>query len=217
MRFWKVVACRLWIGVVALILLHRVAIAGPLFPDVRASGSMNGKFLVVVEETYDALSPAGARRVVRRTYAVLQSEPFSNNRDRLQTAIPFWSSSGWQCWQVTPAGAASRRIYLPMISNDGKTLVLILVSPPMGDQEVVRIYHREGDSAKLIRALQLSDFWTADEIKAYGDRVATDETPMWYADAKMEFSSDDQELLYRGRWNDKVQIRLADGATLSRH
>jgi hypothetical protein len=96
-----------------------------------------------------------------------------------------------------------------MISNDGQTLVLILVSPPMGDPEVVKIYHQEGNTAKLLRGIKLSDLWTADEMKSYIIREDLGGTPMWYAGATLEFSSDDQELLYRSRWNDTVRIKLA--------
>jgi hypothetical protein len=208
MRFWKAISKGKLLSAVVLILLPSLGFAGPLFPDVRVSSSSNGKYLVVVEETFDN-PDAGVRRVLQRTYVVLQSEPFINYGNRLQSATQFWSSSGSQCWQVTPAGATSQSIYLPMISNDGQILVLVLVSPPMGDQEVVRIYHREGNKAKLIRAVKLSGFWTADEMKTYVG-PASDETPMWYAGATLEFSSDDQDLLFRSRWNDTVKINLAD-------
>ncbi len=204
MRFSKAISKGILLSAVVLILLPSVGVAGPLFPDVRVSSSANGKYLVVIEETFDN-PDANPRRVLQRTYVVLRTEPFVNDGDRLQTATQFWSSTGWQ---VTPARAASQ-LYLPMISNDGQTLVLVLVSEPMGDQEVVRIYRREGNQAKLIRAVKLSDFWTADEMKTYVG-PASDGTPMWYAGATLEFSSDDQDLLFRSRWNDTVKINLAD-------
>jgi hypothetical protein len=200
MGFWKVISKGTPLGAVALILLPTVGVAGQLFPDVRASSSANGKYLVVIEDKFDN-PDAGVRRVLERTYVVLRAEPFTG----LQTATQFWSATGWQ---VTPAESASR-IDLPMISNDGQTLVLILVNPPMGDPEVVKIYHWNGYTAKLLRGIKLSDLWTADEMKSYVIREDLGGTPMWYGGATLEFSSDDQELLYRSRWNDTVRIKLA--------
>jgi hypothetical protein len=201
MRFWKDITKRTWFGLAGLILLPKVVAAGPLFPDVRVSSSANGKYLVVIEEKFDN-PDAGVRSVLLPTYLVLRAEPFTG----LQTATQFWSTSGWQ---VTPEGSASSRVYLPMISNDGQTLVLVLVSPPMGDPEVAKIYRRAGNTAKLLRGIKLSDLWTADEMESYVIREGLSGTPMWYADATLEFSSDDQELLYRSRWNDNVRIKLA--------
>src|ERR1039457_125047 len=122
MRFWKAFTSGKWLGVITLILLPSLGVASPLFPDVRASRSMNGKYLVVVEQTFDNPDPSAVRRVLRSTYVVLKSEPFTNSRDRLQTAASFWSAFGWQ---VTPGGKASQRVFLPLISDDGQTLVLV--------------------------------------------------------------------------------------------
>jgi hypothetical protein len=205
MGFWKALSKGTPLGAVALILLPTLGVAGPLFPDVRVSSSANGEYLVVIEEKFDN-PDAGVRRVLQTTYLVLRREPFINDGDRLQTPSQFWSSSGWQ---VTPAESASPGIYLPMISNDGLTLVLVLVGPPVGDPEVMKIYHRVGNTTKLLRAIKLSDLWTADEVKTYVG-AASDETPSWYAGATLEFSSDDQELLFRSRWNDTVRIKLTD-------
>jgi hypothetical protein len=201
MRFWKIIARGIWVGVIGPILLPTVVIAGPLFPNVRASRSANGQYLVVVDETFEK-PDAGVNHVLSSTYVILSSEPFGMP----QTSSTFWSEFGWQ---VTLEGGASRPVSVPLISDDGQTIVLIDACPPMrGDQEVMLIYQRQGNAAKLFRTLRLSDVWTHEEIESNGDVLGG--APMWHVGGSLEFSSDSRELLYRSRWNDTVRIKLAD-------
>jgi hypothetical protein len=216
MRFLKAFTIGIWLGAVTLILPPSIGVASPLFPDVRASRSMNGKYLVVVEQTFDNPDPTAVRQVLRSTYVVLKSEPFTNSRDRLQTTAPFWSAFGWQ---VTPRGQASHGGFLPLISDDGQTLVLVGVGPAMkfGDQKVMWVYRQQGNTAKLVRAVPLTKVWTPEEIES--DAVVGDmgETPMWYTGGSLEFSPDNRVLRYRSRWNDTVNIKLADGSITFEH
>lgn len=204
----------IWVGVIKLILLPCLGVASPLFPDVRASRSANGKYLVFVEQTFDSPDPSAARRVLHSTYVILRSEPFINSRDRLQTSASFWSGSGWQ---VAPQSEASGYPFLPLISDDGQTLVLVAADVAMGNPEVMRIYRRQGNAAKLVRTLRLSDIWTHEEIESHAVFSDMGETPMWYAGGSLDFSPDDRELLYRSRWNDRVRIKLGDGSTVFEH
>lgn len=202
----------MWLGIFTLILLSNLSVASPLFPDVRAARSRNGSYLVVVEQTFDNPDPSVVRRVLSSTYVVLKSESFINSRDRLQTSGSFWSNFGWQ---VNLSGKASQRVSLPLISDDGQTLILVLARPAMkgGDQEVLQIYRRQENTGKLVRTLRLTDIWTHEEIESAAVLIDMGETPMWYTDGLLEFSADDQELLYHSRWNDLVRIKLADGST----
>jgi hypothetical protein len=113
----------------------------------------------------------------------------------------------------------SQGVFLPLISDHGQTLVLVGVGSAMkfGDQKVMWIYRQQGNSAKLVRAVPLSDVWTHEEIES--DAVVGDmgELPMWYTGGSLEFSPDDRVLLYRSRWNDRVKIKLADGSTTFEH
>ena len=216
MKYWKAFISGIWLGAVALVVLPSHSVASPLFPDVRASRSMNGRYLVVVEQTFDNPDPTAVRRVLRSTYVILRSEPFTNSRDRLQTTASFWSAFGWQ---VTPSGNASQGISLPLISDDGQTLVLLRADAPMkfGVQEVLWIYRKQGNTARLVRAVPLSDMWTHEEIEANAVGGDMGETPMWYTGGSLEFSPDDHLLLYRSRWNDTVEVNLADGSTMTEH
>jgi hypothetical protein len=169
--------------------------------------------MVVVQQTFDNPEPSTVRRVLRSTYVILRSEPFTNSRDKFQTSASFWSAFGWQ---VTPRGEASQRLFLPLISNDGQTLILVAVGVAMkvGDQEVMRIYKQQGNTAKLVRTLRLSEVWTHEEIEANGVFGEMGEEPMWYSEGSLEFSPDSRELLYRSRWNDRVRIKLANGTAV---
>jgi len=213
MRPWMALTSASWLGVIAITVLPSLGAASPLFPAVQASRSVNGKYLVIVERTFDNPDPSAVRRVLGSTYVVLQSESFLNYRDRLQTPAPFWSAFGWQ---VSPDGEASNGTFLPLISDEGQILVLVKASVAwkLGNREVMRIYRKQGNTAKLVRALRLSDVWTPEEIESNAVLSDMGGTPMWYAGGSLEFTADDSQLLYRSRWNDKVSIDLADGSTL---
>lgn|GEM_PF-6275229 len=98
-------------------------VASPPPPDVRASLSANGRFLVLTEREYDNPDPHGVRRIVRTTYQVMEADTFiHNSRDRLRTPATFWSESSPLSWQVTPEGNDGIRVFWPLISNDGSLL-----------------------------------------------------------------------------------------------
>jgi hypothetical protein len=214
MRVWRAFSISICFGIATSILLPSSSVASPLFPDIRASRSANGEFLVVVEERFD--NPGPVRRILRSTYLILRCEPFMNSRDRLQTAASFWSDFGWQ---VTLKGEDSQRVFLPLISNDGNTLVLIAAGVAMkhGDQEALRMYTRQGNVAKLVHALRLSEVWTHEDIESHAVFGEMGETPMWYAGGSLDFSADGRELIYHSRWNHQARIKLADGSTVIDH
>lgn len=186
-------------------------VASPLPPNVRASLSTNGRFLVLTEREYDNPDPHVVRRIVRTTYQVMEAETFINNsRDRLNTPATFWSDSALS-WQVAHEG---NRIFWPLISNDGQSLVLVAVTAAVPGVPVLRIYRKKMFEGSLVRSFQITDLWTAKEVDPDGKGIfmVTDATPNWFAEGFLEFSPDDQALIYRTKWNDRVSLRLADGA-----
>ena len=207
MRFWNSFTSGVWLAALTVTLQPSPGFAGPLFPNVRASQSTNGKWLAVSQQTFGKPDHNGVRDVLRTTYTVLRSEPFVNFRDRLQTQAPFWSEG----WHLT----LSQGLFLPLISNDGQTLVLVAAGAAWksGDQEVLRIYKQGFNTAKLVRAVRLSNVWTKEEIESHAIVSDMGDTPMWYAGGSLEFSADGRELFYRSRWNHRVTIELADGST----
>jgi len=189
-------------------------IASPLPPNVRASRSTNGRFLVLTEREYDNPNPHAVRKIVRTTYQVLETETFINSKDRLYTPAPLWSDSALS-WQITPDEKDGIRIFWPLISNDGQSLVLVGVMPAFPGSEVLRIYRKKIYEGNLVRSFQLADLWTESEINPGGKKIfmVTDATPQWFAGGSLAFSSDDQMLIYRTQWGDQLKIRLSDGVT----
>jgi hypothetical protein len=187
-------------------------VASPLPPNVRVSRSTNGRFLVLTEREYDNPDPRAVRRIVRTTYRVMEAENFINSKDRLTTPAPFWSESALS-WQVTPEGNDGMRVFWPLISNDGQSLVLVGVTAAVPGGAVLKIYRKKMFEGNLVRSFQITDLWTANEVDPDGKGIftVTDATPEWFAGGFLAFSPDDQTLIYRTQWNDRVSIRLVDG------
>jgi hypothetical protein len=187
-------------------------VASALPPNVRASRSTNGRFLVLTETEYDNPDPRAVRRIVRTTYQVMEAEMFINRKDRLVTPAPFWSESALS-WQITPEGNDGVRVFWPLVSNDGQSLVLVGITAAVPGGAVLKIYRKKMFEGSLVRSFQITDLWTANEVDPHGKRIftVTDATPEWFAGGFLAFSPDDQTLIYRTQWNDRVSIRLADG------
>ena len=187
--------------------------ASPLPPNVMASRSANGRFLVLTQRELDSSDQNGGRRIIRTAYQVYESEPFSNTKDRLSAPVPFWSDSAFS-WRLTLEGHEGRRVFWPMISDDGNTLVLVAVTVPMRGEPVLQIYRKQNHAGVLIRTLEISDLWTSSEIDPQPNSVVmfTDASPEWFSGGSLAFATDNQSLLYRTQWNDHLQIRLSDGS-----
>jgi hypothetical protein len=198
---------------VAVLLLPITSVklgSSPLPPNVRASRSTNGRFLVLTEREYDNPDPRAVRRIVRTTYRVMEAESFINSKDCLTTPAPLWSESALS-WQVTPEG--NDGIFWPLISNDGQSLVLVGVTAAVPGGAVLKIYRKNMFEGSLVRSIQITDLWTAKEVDpdSKGIFIVTDATPEWFAGGFLAFSLDDQTVIYRTQWNDRVSIRLVDG------
>jgi len=201
------------VAVISLSITLAKLVASALPPNVRASSSTNSRFLVLTEREYDNPDPHAMRRIVRTTYQVMESETFINGKDRLTTPASFWSESALS-WQVSPEGNDGIRVFWPLISNDGQSLVLVGLTAAVPGGAVLKIYRKKIFEGSLVRSLQITDLWTAKEVDPDGKGIftVTDATPNWFAGGFLAFSPDNQILIYRTQWNDRVSIRLADGA-----
>ena len=102
--------------------------AGPLFPGVSASQSANGRFLVVVRLHFqDPNATSGA--VSSATFEIMQVESRISERYGLRSSSFFYTNNSSLSWQVTVTGALSSLI-LPIVTDDGQSLVLIEASTP---------------------------------------------------------------------------------------
>jgi len=182
--------------------------AEPLFPVVGASSSSNGKFLVVLEFQYE--NPAETiKRINKITYHVFKREDFIN--DKFTTPAAYWSYS-WTYWNVDldmPKGMGGPP--LPYITNNGNVLVFISVTPPLSDTiEVLRIYRKDEYHGALLKAYQLKDVWTPEEIKAHAP--SGNLRPLWYTGGSFSFSSDNRQLIHKTPWGKIVRINIRDGS-----
>jgi hypothetical protein len=121
--------------------------ASPLPPNVAASTSTNGRFLVVSERQYDNPNPHVVRRILRTTYHVMEMEAFLNGKDRLSIPARFWSES----WEVTLDGVGG---FWPLISNDGESLVLVGVTVADPRATALTIYRKALPEGTLIRVFR---------------------------------------------------------------
>jgi hypothetical protein len=190
---------------VSLLALTSAVWAGPLLPAVGAATSANGKFLVAMEFEY--LNPdQQVTTITRVSYRVFRREEFIN--DKFTATNPFWSHD----WDVGMAYPKGEGIPLPFISNDGKYLVLVSVTPPFSDFTVLRIYreHRYGGE-DLLGTYKLKDIWTADELKAHANLTSTGR-PLWFAGSTLGFSANSSAFVVRTPWGREVRFDLNGGA-----
>jgi hypothetical protein len=178
--------------------------AGPLPPYILASRSPNGRFLAVKDyELSPATEPDAPRRILSTTYRILAAETFLNEKDHLAASVPFYS----QRCQVRLEASGE---FWPMVSDDGKSLILVGVSPPDPRPPLLKIDHCDFVSGSLVRELRLTDLWTGAQIASVGG-MWTDATPEWFAGSSFSFSADGESLLYRSRWGDRITIGLEGG------
>src|ERR1700733_3829145 len=123
-------------------------------------------------------------RASRRTYS-------------LHSSSIFYSNASYVSWQVTLTGALSSLI-VPIITDDGLSLLLLDVSAPNPSQPVLTLYRKQERLATLVRSYTLADLWTERELYPQGrNRTLFGDfgsNPRWFADTSFEFSSDNQTL-----------------------
>jgi hypothetical protein len=174
------------------------ASASPLFPGVSASRSANGRFLVVVRLHFqDPNATSGA--VTGATFEVMPVEPGISENYGLHSPSIFYSDTSSNSWQVTVAGALSS-LRLPLVADDGLSLLLLDVNTPNPSQPVLTLYRKQTHLATLVRSYTLADLWTENELYPQGRNETSfgdsGSNPEWFADASFEFSPDNRTLLY---------------------
>jgi len=209
-----------WFGLCLVPLLALPAVAGPLFPCVKAVSSKNGNFLVLI----DVQPEPGQGNAQTVLLQVFPKENFINTKDRLAAPASYWTD--WMRWSVM---LDAHRIQnepqpcpLPLITDDGEFLVLLRVGPAFsGEGAVLQIYRRrdhlgdpvrEGpDHGVFIKSIALKGIWPPDKFGA-NTAAWDDETPQWFAGGTFEFSSDCRQLTHKTRWGNTVRINLEDGS-----
>ncbi len=199
-------------------------LASPLPPNVRASQSANGRFLVVSYPEYGPLPTLGGKlpdatapqTMESNTYEIFMAEAFVNNTSRLSGGVTFWSDSALS-WSIKLEREQLSTSGWPILSNDGRTLVLVATAPPLPGSPVLSIYKMSGfRQGALLRNYQIDDLWTSHEIDPERkDMVmATDATPSWFAGSTFSFSPNCGELVYTNKWHETLSISLSDGNIL---
>ena len=183
--------------------------------DVPASVSHNGRFLVVSEHKTEPSGDGIGETLVSTTYRIMDTERFVHENHNLSVPTHFWFDS----WQITVLWQNYLRLCWPIISDDGKTLVLIAVKAPWVGQ-IMRIYRKtDYHPAELVRSFIITDLWTPQEVdpSGTGKYMVTDVTPLWFAGGSFVFSDDSQKLTYRNQWQEEIEINLSDGAVTRKH
>jgi hypothetical protein len=207
-------------GLCPVFLLALPAVAGPLFPCVKAVSSKNGNFLALT----DVQPEPGQGNAQRVLLQVFPRENFINTKDRLAAPASYWTD--WIRWSVMLDADRMRNepqpCPLPLITDDGEFLILLHVGPTLsGEHAVLQIYRRrdhlgdpvrEGpDHGVFIKSIALKQIWPSDKL---ADNTAAwdDETPQWFAGGTFEFSEDSRQLAHKTRWGNTVRINLEDGS-----
>lgn len=180
-------------------------------PVMRAALSANGEWLVTVDfELAPPQDSGGGRRVLSTTFRVAHRDPFLNgSRDLLTAPGTLWSER----WSLTLSGADSPgAARWPIISDDGRTLLLVRVTTASPDLPVFSIFRHEQLRGKFIRSYTLNNLWPAEKIPR--DLMDKGYTPMWFVGSRFHFSADGTILFYVDQWSGTRRIRLSDGVML---
>lgn len=208
-----------WFFPVILIGSALPALAGAPPPCTKAVSSKNGEFLVIAKAQPIRLS-GNRYRVEKVTLEVFPKVEFINAKDRPDTGEAYWADAVF--WSVVLDYTNSQPVSpcpLSMISDDGEFLIILnqFVTEGMTALRIFRWKHdpREPlgsgrDRGVLVRDVPLSDVWPDNEIPQV--RNITDGTPQWFAGGKLEFSDDNQYLLFTSRFRTTVRIDLKDGS-----
>jgi hypothetical protein len=143
----------------------------------------------------------------------MESVPFLNNQDRLNTPAHFWSEYS-PSWEVILDYKNDHVLFWPLVSNDGQSLILIGVTAAVSKITVMKLCRKVSYGGTLVRNFQITDLWTAKQIDpdGKGPLMIRENTPHWFSGGSMTFSSDNQNLIYRTQFGDQLNIHLVDGA-----
>ena len=208
-----------WLFCIILVGSAVPASAGAAPPCVKAVSSKNGHFLVITNAQLVPLSE-DHYRVEKVALEVFPKETFINAKDRPESGESYWTNAVY--WSVVLDYTDSQPISpcpLSMISDNGQFLIILnqFVAEGMTALRIFQWKHEAGepvgvdrDRGVLVRDIPLSDVWPANELPTA--RLITDGTPEWYAGRKLEFSEDNQYLIFTSRFRTTVRIDLRNGS-----
>lgn len=186
--------------------------ASPLPPIIRAASSSNGQFMVVATLKLGPAGAGGGQQILGETFEVNERETFAYTKGRITAPNKYYfQDRGWKI-ELSPENGFFAP--WPIVSDDGSTLILVGVSPPMSGTTLLAIYRRNGRNGRegsLLRSYKVDDLWT---LKPGEKRMSgyTDATPEWFDDGAFSFSSDGAMLLYKDKEHGPLQISLNSGA-----
>ena len=193
-----------------------MAHASPLTPSVRSAISANGRFLVYADIHSEPTGDRSGSQLIRGViYRVLTRREPASGGQWINAPGAFWTSFA-EDWSVSLDGPQS--LLWPLISDDGKSLILLSPSTPDDQTTVLRVYRRtQQQGAYVLHSYTLKDFWTAHEINPSGNHslIITDATPLWFTGGSFAFTQPG-ELSYTNQWHETTKIDLATGVTVRR-
>lgn len=180
----------------------------------KAASSSKGNFLVIIERELEKVDE-NTSNVTKMTYEVYPREEFRDDRINLISPATFWDD--WLKWSVVHKrdSDAFFRCPEPLITDDGKFLVLLNDQVPSPNTPAVRIYRAPASQGStnegvLVREIGMSEIWPAERFPK--QLLATGADPYWFAGGSFEFSPDDRLLIYKASWGSVVRINLANGS-----
>lgn len=182
--------------------------ASPLPPLIRAATSQNGQFLVVATLKLGPAGKGGGRPILGETFEVNERETFVYTKGRLTAPNGYYSPDlGWTVELPRQSGFIAP---WPIISDDGQSLILVGVSPPVPGMTLLAIYKKHGSGGDLLRSYEVDELWS---LKPGEERMSGyfDGTPEWFDEGRFTFSKDGETLLYEDKKRGLVKISLKDG------
>jgi hypothetical protein len=185
--------------------------ASPLPPIIRAAVSNNGQFLVEATLKLGSAGAGGGQAILGETFEVMERQTFVDTKGRLTTPNKHYMEGlGWKVELPREIGFLAP---WPIINDDGSSLILVNVSPPMSGTALLAIYKRNGSNGStgtLLRSYKVEDLWT---LKPGDEGMSgfTDATPEWFDEGVFSFSKDGGTLLYKDKEHGLIQISLTSG------
>jgi hypothetical protein len=183
-------------------------LASGLPPVIRAATSQNGQFLVVATLKLGPTGEGGGQSILGETFEVNERETFVHTKGRLTAPNGYYLPDfGWTVELPRQSGFIAP---WPIISDDGLSLILVGVSPPVPGMTLLAIYKKHGRSGDLLRNYEVDKLWS---LKPGEERMSgyTDGTPEWFDDGRFTFSANGETLLYADKKNGLLEISLDDG------
>lgn len=148
-------------------------LAGPLPPCTKAVSSKNADFLVISNIHLESLQSREGigKRIQQFSFEVFPKEKFINARDRMTAPATYWTDGSPGEWGVVLDSRTTGNLAftsfcpLPLITDDGKFLILLATVPAMSADywAVLRIYRWDRMAkeipghGRLVREIPLKD------------------------------------------------------------